>query len=97
MRLFAKKSELVEARQWFGGYPIDDLTREGIVHLDTSGSFAICDHCNTYFCVHGHVKTPEGGRIVCPGDWVTTNANGEHRVMKPDIFGETYSKVATST
>ena len=39
---------------------------------------------------HGHVDAKEGGRIVCPGDWIITEIDGECYPCRPDIFAATY-------
>jgi hypothetical protein len=42
---------------------------------------------------HGWIDTPDGGHVVCPGDWVITGVNGEHYPCKPDVFEATYEEV----
>lgn len=46
---------------------------------------------------HGWIDTPEGGHIVCPGDWVITGIQGERYPCKPDIFEATYERVGEET
>jgi hypothetical protein len=55
-----------------------------------------CRQCGRTMDVHGWIDTPEGGHIVCPGDWVITGIQGEHYPCKPDIFAETYDAVEES-
>lgn len=38
----------------------------------------------------GVIDTVEGPRLVVPGDWIITGADGEHYPCKPDIFALTY-------
>ncbi|KKN06329.1 hypothetical protein LCGC14_1078250 [marine sediment metagenome] len=45
--------------------------------------------------VHGWLDVGEAGRIVCPGDWVITTAEGERFPCKPDLFERTYIPVTT--
>lgn len=52
-----------------------------------------CQYCNNTMHVHGWMDTLEGGRIVCPGDFVITDINGERYPCKPDIFEATYEPV----
>lgn len=42
---------------------------------------------------HGWIDTPEGGHIVCPGDFIITGVKGEVYPCKPDIFAATYEEV----
>jgi hypothetical protein len=42
---------------------------------------------------HGWIDTPEGGHIVCPGDYVITGVKEERYPCKPDIFDATYEPV----
>ena len=42
---------------------------------------------------HGWIDTPEGGHIVCPGDWIITGVKGEVYPCKPGIFAATYEAV----
>ena len=46
--------------------------------------------------VHGWIDTPEGGHIVCPGDYIITGVQGEYYPCKPDIFAQTYEKLENS-
>ncbi len=56
---------------------------------ETSGERR-CQHCSDPMHNHGWIDTPEGGHIVCPGDWVITGVAGERYPCKPDIFEATY-------
>lgn len=40
------------------------------------------------------IKTLEGDMVANPGDWIITGVKGEKYPCKPDIFSETYEKVA---
>lgn len=54
----------------------------------------LCQKCNSAIMhFHGWVDTPEGGHIVCPGDWIVTGIKGEFYPVKPDIFEATYERV----
>lgn len=35
---------------------------------------------------HGWIDAPEGGHIVCPGNWIITGVAGERYPCKPEIF-----------
>jgi hypothetical protein len=52
-----------------------------------------CNHCRCIMHEHGWIDTPEGGHIVCPGDYVITGVKGERYPCKPDIFDATYEPV----
>jgi len=49
-----------------------------------------CRHCAEQMHNHGWIDTPEGGHIVCPGDWIITGVQGERYPCKPDVFAATY-------
>jgi hypothetical protein len=53
---------------------------------------APCRYCGGRMHVHGWIDTPEGGHIVCPGDWVITGVKGERYPCQPDIFEATYEQ-----
>lgn len=123
MSKFRKKTDLIEASQWFknGDHPNDydgttscfengvleeipgsvarDRGWEGFVvryfrRPDVPGQ-QICNHCGIIMRDHGWIDTLEGDRIVCPGDWVITNLQGERYPCKPDIFIATYDPEST--
>ena len=41
-----------------------------------------CEHCGAVMKNHGWIDTAEGGRIVCPGDWIITGVQGERYLFK---------------
>lgn len=108
MAKFRKKPVVIEAEQWFEvtydreaghGIELEDMP---IYHLNVGyycrpeGEFSgnnLCPHCEKSLHVHGWIDTPEGGHVVCPGDWVITGIKGEQYPCKPDIFEATYEKV----
>ena len=100
MSRYRKKPVVVEATQWFknGDHPLDGPTdKEGKVvryfrRPDVKGDTR-CEKCGRIFHDHGWVETLEGGHIVCPGDWIITDArvsdprhHGHFYPCKPDIF-----------
>jgi hypothetical protein len=54
-------------------------------HPELSGQ-ARCAHCGDLLHDHGWIDQGRGGRVVCPGDWVVTDAFGQHHPCKPDSF-----------
>lgn len=54
---------------------------------------ADCGTCGVVFHNHGWIDTPEGGHIVCPGDWIVTGVEGERYPVKPSVFASTYEQV----
>jgi hypothetical protein len=54
-----------------------------------------CQHCGSVMHVHGWIDTLEGGRIVCPSDWVIKGINGEFYPCKDEIFKKTYEDAST--
>ena len=75
---FRKKPVVIEAFQW---RPF----------MGEVGGVARCSGLNvsTY-----EIKTLEGRHIVSSGDWIITGIKGEVYACKPDIFEQTYEKVA---
>lgn len=61
-------------------------------HPEVAGT-TLCRECGVEMDVHGWIDTKEGGRIVCPGDWIITGVKGEMYPCKPDIFEMTYEQV----
>ena len=45
-----------------------------------------CKLCGKILHNHGWIDTLEGGSIVCQGDWIVANVQGEYYSCKPDIF-----------
>lgn len=104
MARYRKKPIVIEATRWFknGDHPEDGSKGEGKVvryfrRPDIKGTI-FCKEClkkgiHSPMMDHGWIDTPEGGHIVCPGDWIITGVQGEHYPCKPDIFEKTYEKV----
>jgi hypothetical protein len=106
MSFFKKKSVTIEATQWFknGDHPEDNSFRKGSAteyeggvvrffrHPDVEGT-TVCDFCLMNFFAHGWLDTPDGGREVCPADWIVTAPNGDRQPWKPAIFEKTYEAV----
>ena len=55
--------------------------------------FRPCRHCKAAMSAHGWLHTLEGGRMVCPGDWIIKGVVGEFYTCKPDIFAAKYDAV----
>lgn len=106
---YRKKPVVIDATQWFesGDHPKDNrdtfdtgdgpFLGEGKVvryyrtpNLDGQVK---CKRCNDIMYNHGWIETPEGGHIVCPGDFIITGIQGEFYPCKPDIFNATYDLV----
>ena len=91
---YRKKPIVIEAVQWFkhgdnAPCPVEIITVEGRCK---------CDGCEAMLedgdMSHGRIGTLEGSHRICPGDWIITGVKGEHYPCKPDIFEQTYEKVA---
>jgi hypothetical protein len=52
-----------------------------------------CRRCAVRMHEHGWIDTPEGGHIVCPGDWIIKGVQGEFYPCKPHIFETNYEPV----
>jgi hypothetical protein len=90
---FRKKPVVIEAEQWEGKFTEHDFL--SIVRKDVFSheGGCNCEGCGKPLDVHGVVKTLEGKRIVCPGDWIikgVKGVKGEFYPCKPDIFEATY-------
>lgn len=57
----------------------------------------ICAHCGETMPNHGWIDSSEAGRVVCPGDHVITDAEGNHFPVKPDVFKLVYEERVTMT
>ena len=98
---YRKKPIVIEAHRWFknGDHPNDgpaykygDPIAGHIVRYFRRPVRANekCTECGFIFHQHGWIDTPEGGHLVCPGDWIITGVNGDLYPCKPDIFEATY-------
>lgn len=99
----------IEATRWWvnGDHPLDacetfdnvDGPFQGEDHIvryhrtPEVASTRTCAHCKGYMRLHGWIDTPEGGHIVCPGDYIVTGLKGEYYPCKPDIFEMKYRPV----
>ena len=54
------------------------------------GGEKLCRHCDNEMHVHGWIDAGATGETVCPGDWIVTDARGNHSAVKPDVFAATY-------
>lgn len=100
MPQFRKKPVVIKAHQWFknGDHPEDgEHPKEGRVvrffRRPDQSDHRPCGQCSRIMRSHGWIDTPEGGHIVCPGDWIITGVKGERYPCKPDIFAATYEKL----
>lgn len=50
-----------------------------------------CEHCGRIMHDHGWIDTVQGGHVVCPGDWIITemDGNGFHP-CEDAVFTESY-------
>lgn len=80
MATFRSKPLLVEATQFFRAVHFDGkhVTLEGVEMMMRGGE-------REFF-----IRSHNGAKIVCEGDWVITDALGELDVCKPDVFAIAY-------
>jgi hypothetical protein len=99
---YRKKGGVVDAVQWFknGDHPDDDCSSQGEGHVvryyrhPILVGNAMCAMCRYTMHVHGWIEMHrEGGRVVCPGDFIVTDAKGERYPCKPDVFAATFEPV----
>lgn len=84
---YRKKPIVIEAVRWcVHGDHENVQPYRGLLKL-------ICAYCRKPYSDHGWINTSEGGHMVCPGDWIITDAIvGEVYPCKPDVFRKTYEK-----
>jgi len=85
-----RKKPVIEAIQW---HKISDHPEVMSHGNDETSKRTNCSSCHNILSEHGHIKTPEGWHMVCPGDWVIKGVKGELYPCKPDIFEQTYEPV----
>jgi hypothetical protein len=108
MPQFRKRPILVTACLWFknGDHPDDGciwiegeagrFMSEGKVvryyRTPAEDGSRVCQHCGVRMHEHGWIDTPQGGHIVCPGDWIINEPvnKNEYYPCKPDVFAATY-------
>jgi hypothetical protein len=103
MTLYRKKPTIVAAFQWFknGDHPLDMVAPGS----DKEGEFIkrhvmqpwarddICGDCHRPYKEHGCRYTPKKTYIICPGDYIVTDENGEHTPYKPATFKQVYEAI----
>lgn len=55
----------------------------------------LCIHCGYVMHEHGWLDTGKRGHVVCPGDFIITNVNGDRFPCKPEIFNKKYEEVVS--
>jgi hypothetical protein len=55
-----------------------------------------CWDCGTTFHLHGWMDLPGNGRVVCPGDWIVTEAQDRRYPVKDSIFQRTFEPLEAS-
>jgi hypothetical protein len=101
MAKYRKKTEIIEATQWFknGDHPQDesDGTIEGRIvryyrHPDVSGG-SICGECRKRMHDHGWIDGDDEGSQVCPGDFIWDAGGGKYFPFDPATFNNIYELV----
>ncbi len=96
---YKNKSEAVDAEQWFEVvYDREAGTNTApVYHLDVGyyrtpdlDAEYTCKHCQYTMHDHGWMDTPDGGQVVCPGDWIVTVEGGGKCPYKDETFRMTY-------
>lgn len=52
-----------------------------------------CRRCGNIMHDHGWIESIKSDHIVCPGDYILTDATGEYYPCKPDVFAATYEVI----
>jgi hypothetical protein len=104
---YKRKPIVVEAVRWWknGDHPDDDATRGGTTPNGEEWEGLVvryfrrpdvrdieCEQCGELMNSHGWIDLPGGGHVVCPGDYVVTEAEGKRYPLKPDLFDATYEE-----
>ena len=106
MKRVRKESVVVESEQWHEvaydreaghGFSIGHLPnyhlQVGYYRRPDIDGQQRCGTCGKIMHLHGWIDTLEGGRIVCPGDWIIRGVEGEYYPCKPDIYERTYEPI----
>lgn len=111
MAKFIKNPIVIEATQWFnnGDHPEDgdEVFEEGEFKGEKLEGKVVryyrrpeceedaCVNCDHAWLNHGWIDTPQGGHIVCPGDWIIKEefAKYGYYPCKPDSFKKTYTEL----
>ncbi len=86
MAKYRRKSDIIEASQWHKQGDHERVQEMTGAWEPVPGN---CEYCNKSYVDHGFVETLTGGQLVCPGDWIITNSDGDHRCRNA-IFSEIY-------
>lgn len=94
MAQYKKKPVVVEAIQWNGRNPkeIKDFVGESLKYEIYDAAWKAGSGVPPR--VHMAIKTLEGEMQVSKGDYIIKGVRGEFYPCRPDIFEETYDKVA---
>jgi hypothetical protein len=90
MARYRKRPVIREAVQWFKHGDHDVVLPYGI---EPDGRVNYCKLCGKSLEEHGFIEVAEGKLLLCPGDWIIQEENGEYYPCKPDIFEACYEKV----
>jgi hypothetical protein len=109
MPKFRTRPVEVEAHQWFanGDHPEDGLPPVEKILLSERSEGRVVRYfrhptypghethrkCGRTWHDHGWIDTPDGGHVVCPGDWILTDVQGDKYPCKPDVFADIYEPV----
>ena len=56
-----------------------------------------CRYCSRLFADHGWIDSPNGGFVVCPGDFILSEPKNPSKgfyPVKPNVFAEDYEKAS---
>lgn len=91
---FRKKPIEIEATQWFknGDHP---RVTDGVIIRGAAGiaDDAICEECNGTMGAHGWMETRQGGRTICPGDFIVTTLTGHVYPCNSQTFAARYEQI----
>ena len=98
MGFYRKKPVVIQAERWLV-FDRDNSILSAVKPLrDRGDQVGKCKHCGKPHADHGWLdmlgeKVKIAGYVVCPGDWIVRNPNGDIYPVKPSVFDALYEEV----
>ena len=90
MAKYIEKPVIVEAVQWFKVGDHDRVICDSIKPPELRATVdTLCLYCGDFKSLHGRMDT-NSRYVVCPGDWMVTEASGECYPIKSATFEAKY-------
>ena len=92
MAQYRKIQKTIDAYRWCGGEGSYDGEVKAYINSQLEGSVP-CGDCGRFMRNHGWILNSEGGHIVCPGDFIVTESDGDRYAYDPDLFKKNYEEI----